>query len=112
MLKALISGAVNTLKKFLTIFDEARCLPANSRRVFKTDNTREYPVIEDVSKFVKTRINILENAGSASLPSPTSSKPAQRWTKLPNVNGQKYAQQHEKRVAFLSTTKEDCKTVG
>ncbi|XP_050546116.1 uncharacterized protein LOC126908247 [Daktulosphaira vitifoliae] len=130
MLKALVSGAENvtTLQQFLTTFDEgiatlnamkipdfasfllfsiaARCLPANSRRLFETDNTREYPVIEDVIKFVKARINILENAGPASLPSSALSKPAQVWTKKPNANdNKKYIQQHERRVAFLSTAK-------
>ncbi|CAI6362474.1 unnamed protein product [Macrosiphum euphorbiae] len=84
------------LQKFLSVFDEniaileslqipdlssfllfslaARCLPTFSRRQFESENNEEYPSIQSVIKFVKARIQVIENAGVQ--PSGSSSKPA------------------------------------
>eukprot|EP00102_Acyrthosiphon_pisum_P020672 XP_016657882.1 PREDICTED: uncharacterized protein LOC107883053 [Acyrthosiphon pisum] len=84
------------LQKFLSVFDEniaileslqipdlasfllfslaARCLPTFSRRQFESENTEEYPSIQSVIKFVKARIQVIENAGVQ--PSGSSSKSA------------------------------------
>lgn len=90
------SESYAALQKFLSVFDEnitildslkipdlvsfwlfslaARCLPTFSRLQFESENNEEYPSVQSVIKFVKTRIQVIENAGVQ--PSESSSKSA------------------------------------
>ncbi|XP_050065896.1 uncharacterized protein LOC126554955 [Aphis gossypii] len=64
---------IPNLSSFLLFSLAARCLPVSSRRLFEAENDEEYPSIHSVLKFVKTRIQVIENAGIQ--PSGSSSRP-------------------------------------
>ncbi|XP_050065185.1 uncharacterized protein LOC126554126 [Aphis gossypii] len=86
--------STSSLNKFLNIFDENvgilesleipdfgdfllfsiafRSLPVSSRRLFETTNSEEYPKAQELFKFVKNRIQVLELAGGT--PSSSGSK--------------------------------------
>uniref|UniRef100_A0A2S2PC00 Uncharacterized protein n=1 Tax=Schizaphis graminum TaxID=13262 RepID=A0A2S2PC00_SCHGA len=101
--------SVSSLNKFLNVFDETigtlesleipnfgdfllfsiafRSLPVSSRRLFETSNSEEYPKVQELFKFVKSRIQVLELAGGASSSSgtkeehPKLSSTKKEWTK-------------------------------
>jgi len=50
------------LSLFLLFSLAARCLPVTSKRLFETENTKEYPSIRSVIKFVKLRKQVIVNA--------------------------------------------------
>jgi len=83
------------LASFLLFLLAARCLPTFSRRLFEAENNEEYPSIQSVIKFVKTRIQILENAGVQPIGS-SSSKSA---------NIKKTGFRRESKTALVSTPK-------
>ncbi|CAI6346507.1 unnamed protein product [Macrosiphum euphorbiae] len=83
------------LASFLLFSLAARCLPTFSRRLFEAENNEEYPSIQSVIKFVKTRIQVLENAGVQSAGS-SSSKSA---------NIKKTGFRREPKTALVSTPK-------
>jgi len=88
------SESLTALQTFLSVFDENiaileslqipdlssfllfslanRCLPLVTRRLFEAESNEEYPLINGIIKFVKTRIRVIENAGVK--PSRSSSK--------------------------------------
>jgi len=88
--------SVSALNKFLNNFDENiavlksleipdlgdfllfsiafRSLPVSSRRLFEMANSEEYPKAQELSKFVKNRIQVLELAGEAPSVSGTKDK--------------------------------------
>ncbi|XP_025192697.1 uncharacterized protein LOC112592764, partial [Melanaphis sacchari] len=89
------SESLAALQDFLSVFDEniaildslqipdlasfllfslaARCLPTASRRLFESENSEEYPSVHSVIKFVKSRLQVFENAGTQ--PFGSTSKP-------------------------------------
>jgi len=82
------------LASFLLFSLAARCLPTFSRRLFEAENNEEYPSIQSAIKFVKTRIQVLENAGVQ--PAGSSSKSA---------NLKKTGFRRESKTALVSTSK-------
>ncbi|XP_060867718.1 uncharacterized protein LOC132942989 [Metopolophium dirhodum] len=82
------------LASFLLFSLAARCLPTISRRLFEAENVEGYPSIQSVIKFVKTRIQVLENAGVK--PAGSSSKSA---------NPRKAGFPRESKTALVSTSK-------
>ncbi|XP_025204843.1 uncharacterized protein LOC112601423 [Melanaphis sacchari] len=102
--------SVASLNKFLCTFDENiailesleipnlgdfllfsvafRSLPVLSRRLFETTNQDEYPKAQDLFKFVKNRIQVLQLAGGSSSVTnakSSSSKPQKKWSQKPTV---------------------------
>jgi len=101
--------SVASLSKFLNVFDENiaildsleipdlgdfllfsvafRSLPVLSRRLFETTNTNEYPKVQELFKFVKSRIQVLELAGGTSSTDSkaTPSKPQRKRPQRPTT---------------------------
>ncbi|XP_025193669.1 uncharacterized protein LOC112593492, partial [Melanaphis sacchari] len=82
------------LSSFLLFSLAARCLPVSSRRLFESENTEEYPSIQNVIKFVKQRMQVIENAGVQQTGS--SSKPVRNKSSAPRREG---------KIALLSSAK-------
>ncbi|KAF0739485.1 Integrase catalytic domain-containing protein [Aphis craccivora] len=82
------------LSSFLLFTLAARCLPVVSKRLFETENTEEYPSIRSVIKFVKLRMQVIENAGAQQ--SGSSSKPVHQKSNVLRREG---------KVALVSTSK-------
>uniref|UniRef100_A0A2S2PGT2 Integrase catalytic domain-containing protein n=1 Tax=Schizaphis graminum TaxID=13262 RepID=A0A2S2PGT2_SCHGA len=83
------------LASFLLFSLAARCLPTSSRRLFESENNEDYSSVQSVIKFVRSRLQVLENAGARF--SGSSSKP---YTK-PKPQGSR----RDTKVAFVSATK-------
>ncbi|KAF0703914.1 Integrase catalytic domain-containing protein, partial [Aphis craccivora] len=86
---------VPDLSSFLLFSLAARCLPLSSRRLFETENTEEYPSIHNVIKFVKLRMQVIENAGAQQAGS--SSKPP--------VHSKNSGPRREGKIALVSSSK-------
>ncbi|XP_060845326.1 uncharacterized protein LOC132924902 [Rhopalosiphum padi] len=86
---------VPNLSSFLLFSLAARCLPLTSRRLFETENTEEYPSIHNVIKFVKLRMQVIENAGAQQAGS--SSKPP--------VHSKNSGPRREGKIALVSSSK-------
>ncbi|XP_050063262.1 uncharacterized protein LOC126552594 [Aphis gossypii] len=61
------------LGSFLLFSIAVRCLPSTSRRLFEQDNILDFPTVDSLLDFVKGRVEVLENAGTAM--TPTVNKP-------------------------------------
>lgn len=55
------------LGSFLLFVLAARNLPISCRKLFESENQNEYPHVEDIIRFVKQRVHVLENASNTSL---------------------------------------------
>jgi len=65
---------IPNLGYFLKFSIALRSLTLFSRRLFKIENSDEYPNVQELFKFVKIRIQVLELAGEASSSSGTKDR--------------------------------------
>jgi len=112
--------SISSLNKFLNTFDESfgvleslnipnfgefllfsiafRSLPVSSRRLFEMSNSEEYPKAQELFKFVKSRIQVLELAGGTT--SVTSTKDPQP---KPLKSKGKWSPSRKKSVSLIAT---------
>uniref|UniRef100_A0A2S2P573 Uncharacterized protein n=2 Tax=Schizaphis graminum TaxID=13262 RepID=A0A2S2P573_SCHGA len=56
---------VADIGSFLLFAISVRCLPSTTRRLFEQGNTVDFPTVDSLLCFVKDRVEVLENSGSA-----------------------------------------------
>ncbi|KAF0736570.1 Integrase catalytic domain-containing protein, partial [Aphis craccivora] len=56
---------INDIGSFLLFAISVRCLPPTTRRLFEQGNSVDFPTVDNLLCFVKDRVEVLENSGSA-----------------------------------------------
>ncbi|XP_025204443.1 uncharacterized protein LOC112601188 [Melanaphis sacchari] len=58
---------ITDIGSFLLFTISVRCLPPTTRRLFEQGNTVDFPTVDNLLCFVKDRVEVLENSGSAQI---------------------------------------------